>query len=242
MYASAKNWNTIGIGMKPICIAENEWLIVINKPVGLITHSDGRTVEPSLADWVGENYPALRGVGGAWVSPQGESIVLNGLVHRLDRTTSGVILAAKNDAAFAYLKNEFKERRVAKEYLVRVSGSMEAAAGTVVAEIMRTSTPPKQWYARVCEASDKRAAVTEWEVVRREGEYTLLKLIPKTGRTHQIRVHLASIGHPIVGDALYGGDTSRRSSPALHAAKISLTLPDSSQAVYEAPLPGDFSY
>ena len=256
----------------PRVIAENEWLIAINKPAGLIAHSDGRTQEPSLAEWIGERYGALRGVGDDWISPQGEHVPLNGLVHRLDRSTSGVILAAQTPEAFEYLKREFKERRVEKKYLawvcrepvsgfalrlasetnapqwVRMPGAKRLGLelnekGTIVAEIMRSSERPKRWYARPCDESDPRAAITDWKLLKTKDGASLLEISPKTGRTHQIRVHMASIGHPLVADHLYAPDRASIlgfSRPALHAESISLMLPSGSKATYVAPLPPDF--
>ena len=227
----------------PRIITENEWLIAIDKPAGLIVHGDGRTIEPSLAEWIGENYPALRGIGGAWVSPQGESVALNGLVHRLDRTTSGVVLAAKTQEAFDYLKQEFKERRVEKKYLAWVYGETPEGHGTIIAEIMRSSEKPKRWYARPCDSTDIRAAITEWRVLEKREGATLVEVTPKTGRTHQIRVHLASIGHPIVADHLYAPEREALfgfKRPALHALSVSVTLPNLERTIYEASLPPDF--
>lgn len=224
----------------PRVIAQNEWLIAIDKPAGLIVHSDGRTEEPSLAEWIAEHFPALCGVGGFWVSPQGERIALNGLVHRLDRSTSGVVLAAKTSESFTYLKNEFKARRVQKTYVALLGGILAEESGTTVAEIMRSSEKPKRWYARPCEASDPRAAITDWRVLKRGSSMTLVEAYPKTGRTHQIRVHFSSIGHPLVGDYLYGGDVQTRTMPALHACKVSLVLPDGTVGEYVSPTPQYF--
>jgi 23S rRNA pseudouridine1911/1915/1917 synthase len=230
----------------PRIIAENEWLIAVDKPAGLIAHSDGRTEEPTLAEWLGETYPALRGVGGAWVSPQGESVPLNGLVHRLDRTTSGTIIAAKNDDAYEYLKNEFRMRRVEKKYLAWVYGAITAQDGTIIAEIMRSSPPsggPKRWYARACAQDDQRAAITDWHLLETQGDASLLRLSPKTGRTHQLRVHMAHIGHPIVADHLYAPDREPVlgfERVALHALGVVVTLPDGARTSYIAPLPEDF--
>jgi 23S rRNA pseudouridine1911/1915/1917 synthase len=229
---------------EPYVLAENELFLVIDKPAGLIVHSDGRTQELSLADWIAEKYPALRGVGGAWISPQGEHIDLNGLVHRLDRKTSGIVIAAKTQEAFDYIREEFSERRVEKKYLAWVYGIPKEKKGIIVAEIMRSTTPPKHWYARPCAIDDPRAAVTEWKFVTSKQDASLLEVIPKTGRTHQIRVHLASIGHPIVADHLYARDREPLlgfTRPALHASQISLTLPSGERVEYEAPLPEDFS-
>ena len=247
----------------PQLIAETADILVIDKPGGLIVHSDGRTKEPSLAEWLIEGYPALAGVGEPWISPQGESVPIAGLVHRLDRSTSGVVIAARTPEMYAYLKNEFKERRVEKTYLAYVQGHMEAPEGKIVAEIMRSSEVPRRWYARPCEETDKRAAITDWKLLKRLEGASYLEVRPRTGRTHQIRVHLASIGHPIIGDPLYAGDRASSeevlepegftgdrasseeilSAPArmyLHAASITLTLPSGERRTFEAPLPPDF--
>ena len=257
----------------PEIIAETIELLVLNKPAGLIVHSDGRTEEPSVAAWLLQKYPALAEVGETWVSPQGEHVPLRGIVHRLDRTTSGVMLVAKTDEMYAYLKNEFKQRRVEKTYRAYVYGHMGSAQadsnpsrqGRIVAEIMRSSEPPRRWYARPCEESDKRAAITEWRLIKNlttqdiyssvlpvpgwgqktaiETATAYIEVCPKTGRTHQIRVHFASIGHPLVADHLYASSDMPSlgfTRPALHAHSISLSLPDDTTTNFTAPLPADF--
>ncbi len=228
-----------------LVVAESLHLLAIAKPAGLIVHRDGRNEESSLCEWVGENYPALRGVGGAWVSPQGEAIPLNGVVHRLDKQTSGVVLVAKDDATFAELKAEFKARRVQKTYLAYVHGHI-AGSGEIVAEIARTSEAPKRWFAKPCAKDNPRAAITEWRLVKHlsaeNGEpVSLIEVHPKTGRTHQIRVHLASIGYPIIADALYGSGEQLLGLGrlALHALRIELTV-HGEHLVFEAPPPEDF--
>ncbi len=227
----------------PRVISETDDLLVLDKPAGLIVHSDGRTKEPSVAEWILDNYPKLRDVGEPWISPQGEKILLPGIVHRLDRTTSGVLLIAKTQEMYEYLKQQFKERKIEKYYLAYVWGHMEAEEGEIVAEIMRSSTPPKKWYARPCERTDKRAAITKWKLLEKreiEGEpVSYIEAQPLTGRTHQIRVHFASIGHPIVGDPLYG-DREAKGRVCLHASRITLTLPNGQKATFEAPSPTDF--
>jgi RluA family pseudouridine synthase len=232
----------------PAVIFENKYLIALNKPTGLITHSDGRTIEPSVAEWVAGHYPVLRGIGEPWVSPQGEVVQMNGVVHRLDRATSGVLLVAKSNEIFTYLRGEFKARRVEKVYRAIVYGHMEKDEGRIVAEIDRTTTVPKRWYAKLCEESNIRAAVTDWNVLSRgvdeAGErYTYVEARPKTGRTHQIRVHFAFVGYPLVSDHLYASDRVPMlgfTRPALHAYSISLVLPNHEKLSYCAPLPPDF--
>ncbi len=243
----------------PTVIAETDEVLVVNKPAGLIVHSDGRTDEPSLAGWILREYPALADIGEPWLSPQGEYVPRPGIVHRLDRTTSGAMLLAKTAEAYSYLKSEFKERRVEKIYRAVVYGLIETEAGKIVAEIMRSSAPPKHWYARPCREGDApstgadqrsvgRAAITEWRLLKRltdpetEESASYLEVMPKTGRTHQIRVHLASIGHPLVADHLYAPERKPIlgfSRPALHAYSISVTL-NGKSAKFIAPLPDDF--
>jgi len=226
----------------PRVIAETDEILVLDKPAGLIVHSDGRTEEPSVAGWILQNYPVLESVGGPWISPQGERILLPGIVHWLDRTTSGIMVVAKTNAMYAYLKSEFKERRVEKIYRAYVYGRMESEEGRVTAEIKRSSEPPRRWYARACEETNKRAAITGWRLLKQLEEAAYIEVHPLTGRTHQIRVHLVSIGHPIVSDHLYAPDRALLlgfTRPALHAASISLTL-DGKRETFQAPLPPDF--
>lgn len=230
----------------PTVIAETSDLLVLNKPAGLIVHSDGRTVEPSVAEWVAEKYPALVSVGEPWMSPQGESVRVCGIVHRLDRTTSGVLLVAKTQEMFSYLKGEFKARRVEKTYHALVYGNVEGESGRIVAEIARTGTVPKRWYAKPRDENHPRAAITDWRVLRRfetgGKPVTYLELSPKTGRTHQLRVHLASIGHPIIADHLYAPDKPALfgfTRPALHAYSISVIL-KCERKTFVAPVPAGF--
>lgn len=232
----------------PTILAENDEVLVLDKPAGLIVHSDGRTHEPSLADWILKEYPALASAGEPWISPQGERVVLPGIVHRLDRTTSGVMVVAKTPEAYTYLKNEFKEQRVKKMYRAFVYGHMETEQGRIVAEIMRSSNPPKRWYARVCDENETRAAITEWRLLKhladtQTGEYaSYVEVHPLTGRTHQIRVHLASIEHPIVADHLYASGKESIlgfKRPALHAYSISFIMREKRE-IFTATLPDDF--
>ena len=121
---------------------QDENVLVMNKPAGLIVHSDGRTEEPSVADWVIKNFLALRNVGEPWLSPQGEIIPRPGIVHRLDRLTSGVLIIAKNKESHAFLKKQFQDRKVEKTYLAFVYGHPKAESGVIEAEIGRTKKIP----------------------------------------------------------------------------------------------------
>ncbi len=234
---------------EPRIIFEDDDVAVIDKPAGLIVHSDGRTAEPSVAEWVAERYPETRGVGEPWLSPQGETIDRPGIVHRLDRATSGVMVIAKTQAAHAFLKKEFQRRAVSKEYRAFVYGHPKADRGLIDAEIERVRSTPPRWSARMRGAGTRRAALTEWEVVRRGADRqtgekaTLLAARPKTGRTHQIRVHLQSINHPVVCDPLYAKGRPHLlgfERLALHAFRLSFMLPSGASRTFEAPLPPDF--
>jgi len=242
--------------MHPEIIFEDADVVVINKPAGLIVHSDGRTEEPSVSEWVAAEYPAVAGVGEPWVSPQGETILRPGIVHRLDRTTSGVMIIAKTEEAYAFLKEQFHARAVSKEYRAYVYGHPKAERGVIEAEIVRIRTTPPRW--GTLRASDAmavqkqkpgRAAVTEWEVLTRGADkktgdaVSFLVARPKTGRTHQIRVHLASIHHPVVADHLYAKGRPGLlgfARLALHAYSLTLTLPSGERRTFEAPFPEDF--
>lgn len=244
--------SSYALGMSEVrVIAETDDLLVLDKPAGLITHGDGRTEEPSLAQWLADQYPRMAQVGGPWISPQGEGVPVCGLVHRLDRTTSGVIIAAKTDDAFVRLKRLFKERAVEKEYRAFVYGHVEKSEGTIVAEIVRTSgrEVPRRWVAVFATPNDPRAAITDYRVLARltddaGNKVSYLSCSPKTGRTHQIRVHLAHIGHAILADHLYAPDAPQLlgfERPALHAASISFEW-DGVRRGFVAPLPSDFEH
>lgn len=236
--------------MKPEVIFEDSDVLVIDKPAGLIVHSDGRTEEPSVADWVLEQYPEMKEVGESWESPQGETVPRPGIVHRLDRTTSGVMILAKTKEAHAFLKEQFQSRTTRKEYRAFVYGHPKEDEGLIEREIVRIrSTPPRWGVARVGESKKHREAVTEWQVLERgfdpiTGEkVSFLSVRPKTGRTHQIRVHLKALGYSIVCDPLYSKGQACLlgfERPALHAYKLSIQLPSGNTQTFEAPFPVDF--
>lgn len=237
--------------MNPEIIFENDEILVINKPAGLIVHSDGRTKEKSVAEWVVQRYPGLAEVGEAWVSPQGETVPRPGVVHRLDRTTSGVMVIAKTQTAYEFLKEQFQNRSVKKTYQAFVYGHMKTDTGIIEAEIVRIRSTPPRWGVKRAGEKDKkhRHAITEWRVLMRGADpelneaVSLLEVMPKTGRTHQIRVHLKAVNHPIVCDPLYATGKPCLlgfSRPALHARFITITLQPGKQKTFEASLPEDF--
>ena len=235
----------------PTVLYEDDAVLVIDKPAGLIVHSDGRTEEPSVAEWVSANYPAVRGIGEPWISPQGETVPRPGIVHRLDRGTSGVMILAKTNEAHAFLKQQFGDRTTEKRYRALVYGHPAKDAGTIEAEIVRIRSLPPRWgVARAGEGKRERAAVTEWEVLARSTDKTTgekvayLEARPKTGRTHQIRVHLKYLNHPVICDPLYAKGRPCLlgfTRPALHALSLAITLPSGERRTFETPLPADFA-
>lgn len=237
--------------MDPTIIYEDETVLVIHKPAGLIMHSDGRTVEPSVAEWVIGRYPSLSTVGESWTSPQGEVVPRPGIVHRLDRGTSGVVILAKTQEAYVFLKQQFQDRVAEKRYRALVYGHPKQDQGVIEAEIMRIRSVPPRWgVAREGEEKKHRVAITAWEVLARgtdpaTGEkVAYLEASPKTGRTHQIRVHLKHLNHPVMCDPLYAKGRPCLlgfSRPALHAFSLTITLPSGERRTFEAPLPEDFT-
>jgi 23S rRNA pseudouridine1911/1915/1917 synthase len=237
--------NNIGI------IYEDTDVVVINKPSGLIVHSDGRNDEPTVCDWVLSQYPQTAGVGEPWTSPQGEVIARPGIVHRLDRVTSGVLIIAKTQEAHAFLKNQFQNRTLKKVYRAFVYGQPKQDSGIIEAEIGRSRSTPKIWSAQFGASGTKRAAITEWTVLGRGEDPTTGEMVsyiearPKTGRTHQIRVHFKAIHHPIICDHIYAvGKPCLLGFErlALHSFQLEAALPSGETRTFEAPLPPEFEH
>jgi len=226
---------------------ENDDLCVVNKPIGVMVHEDGHSDEETIVDWFLARCPEAEGVGEAGYSPKGGALERSGVVHRLDRDTSGVLVLAKNQAAFTHLKAQFHDRLVRKEYRAFVYGPVRERWGTINRQIGRSN---KDFRLRSAEHGAKgtlREAVTDWECIgtgRYNGEhFSYLKLFPKTGRTHQIRVHLKAIGKPVVKDPLYAAHLIEDSNNlefdrmALHAHYLELTMPHGEGGRFMAPLP-----
>ncbi len=212
-------------------VFENKDLLVINKPAGMVVHpaaghSSGTLVHAALA-----HVPELEGIGGEQRP---------GVVHRLDKDTSGLILMAKNDRAHRWLQDQFRTRAVRKVYWALVDGRPPTPEGRIEAPVGRDLVLRKRM--AIVPAEKGRQAVSEYHTLQSFPNHTLLEVVPLTGRTHQIRLHLAFIGCPIVGDTIYG---RRKATLAvqrqfLHAARLTITIPGEKQArVFEAPLPAD---
>lgn len=198
-------------------VYEDKNVIVIDKPCGIITHSNGaHNDEGSVASFI---KPYLNG------PMQGDRA---GIVHRLDRGTSGIIIAAKNPETLQFLQRQFSSRKVKKTYLAVVQGTLENDQAIINMPIERNPKVPAIF--RV--GANGKSAITNYRVVSTNGNYTLIELRPETGRTHQIRVHLKAIGHPIVGDNIYGGATNSRLM--LHATSLELTMPDNGKQIFNS--------
>jgi 23S rRNA pseudouridine1911/1915/1917 synthase len=210
-------------------IFEDENFLMIDKPAGLVVHSDGRTEEKTLTDWVKENYPELESVGNPHTLDSGRYSARFGVVNRLDRDTSGLILIAKNEVTFLNLQKQFLDRTIKKEYRARVWGIVKLDGKVLINEpISRHKKDPRIWVcgSGVGERQTKRSAETFVEVVDvdEKNNQTILKLNPITGRTHQLRLHCRFIGHPIVGDEKYGinGITNEHSTEQIDGLLKSL--------------------
>jgi 23S rRNA pseudouridine1911/1915/1917 synthase len=226
----------------PIAVVhEDAHLLVVNKPAGLVVHPGAGRSRGTLVNALLRHVHDLSGVGG---------VVRPGIVHRLDRGTSGLLVVAKDDETHRSLVRQFAGRTVEKEYVALVLGSPALGSGEVDSPIGRDPVHRKKMSVR---APRGREARTSWRVEERFDGAALLRVRIHTGRTHQIRVHLASIGHPVAGDAVYGGKrtpSSRRGAareafaslerPALHAARLAFTHPATGERLaFEAPLPAD---
>jgi 23S rRNA pseudouridine1911/1915/1917 synthase len=227
---------------------EDEYILALDKPSGLLVHGDGRTKEETLVDWINENYPELAEVGEEQVLQNGEKIKRPGIVHRLDKDTSGVIIVAKTKEAHQFLKEQFKNRKVQKIYNAVVWGCFkeESKEGKIEKLIGRSSSDFRKWSAEHGAKGELREAVTEYKVLNQNKDFAYLEVKPKTGRTHQIRVHLKSISHPVVCDKLYSSKVCDKEKClgfdrlALHALSVKLELPNQTHITIESHLPKEF--
>jgi 23S rRNA pseudouridine1911/1915/1917 synthase len=233
---------------------EDEDLLIVNKPAGMSVHAGAGNSRGTLVNALLGRGQSLSRSG---ISGNDQDALRPGIVHRLDKETSGLMVIAKNDVAHAKLAESFRTRTVKKSYLALVEGGLEKTSGTIAFPIGRD--PVRRTRMRAFPAAAKsanrarpgatREALTEWRVLADFGPATLLLVQLHTGRTHQIRVHLSAIGHPLVGDALYGAAENLRVGKSelpvfgrqfLHAAKLGFPHPRSGQWIeVSAPLPGD---
>ena len=211
-------------------VYEDDDLAVINKPKGMVVHPAPGNPTGTLVNALLYRFRSLSGSGGE---------TRPGIVHRIDRLTSGLLVVAKNDAAHEALAKQFALHSAHREYLCLVHGNLKEDAGTVDAPIGRHKTDRK----RMAVTEDGRRAVTHWRVLERFGTETLLDVSLETGRTHQIRVHMAYIKHPILGDEVYGSAASKLglNGQALHGYRLTFVHPRTGETMtFTAPLPDDF--
>jgi 23S rRNA pseudouridine1911/1915/1917 synthase len=229
--------------MEPNILYEDEFVLALDKPSGLMVHADGRSSEKTLVDWLSENRPELEEVGEPQILQNGEVIKRPGIVHRLDKETSGAILICKTPESFAFIKSQFKDRKVEKVYRAFVYGEFKEASGVIDKPIGRSASDFRRWSAEYGAKGELREAVTEYKVLKQDGEHAYIEARPRTGRTHQIRVHMKAVSHPVVCDKLYAPKLPPAlgfQRLALHAFSISLELPNGKGLKIEAPLPEEF--
>jgi len=213
-------------------IYEDERCVVINKAQGLVVHPGAGNRQGTLANAL---YFRILNSGGAKVSDN----VRPGIVHRLDKETSGIIIAAYNEETHAFLSQQFKERKTRKNYIAIVCGMPKEKKGRIETFIARDPKNRK----RFAVSPNGRTALTFYKVIKNWQNYSLLLLRPKTGRTHQLRVHLKYIGCPILGDAVYGHSDNRfpEASLMLHSKSLAITLPDETEPrIFSSPVPERF--
>lgn len=276
------------IKLADLTLFEEEDIIVVNKPAGLIVHGDGKSTELTLVDLILEAHPEMENVGepmkveskkfkvksvdteisncqGLGPSTLDFRLISRpGIVHRLDKDTSGVLVIAKTQDSFLFLKKAFQDRTTEKEYRAFVYGWPKEISQTITAPISRAKGDIRKWIVAKDGRGTEREAETFVEVKKKfsikqsggmtvpehldagsteKGDFSYLHLAPKTGRTHQLRVHLRSINHPIVADTLYASARDPAlgfTRLALHARSLSIPRPDGTTKTFTAPFPEDF--
>jgi 23S rRNA pseudouridine1911/1915/1917 synthase len=178
-------------------IFEDENLLVIDKPAGITVFPEGENKEKTLIDYLLDKYPYLKNAG---------TVPRYGIIHRLDKDTSGILLVAKNSEALAFFQNQFKKRLVTKKYIALVTGEIKEEGGnikTLMGRSQKDRKKQKVYLPLEPGSQGKKEAISEYNVLKRYKDYTLVEVTPKTGRKHQIRSHFAYLHHPIAGDKLY---------------------------------------
>lgn len=236
--------------LTPQILLETNDFLVINKPSGLLVHPDGKKDEYSLVDWILENYPEIKKVGEPLMMEyKGEikTVYRPGIVHRLDRETSGVMVIAKNQEMYEHLKQQFQDHTIKKQYLAFVQGWSDDR-GIIGEPIGRNGNDIRKWATGRHTRGVKRDAVTRYVTQKKfldsdQNKFSLVQLFPETGRTHQLRVHMKTIQHAIIGDGLYAPNTLGNLGfhrVALHAEKLSFMDLNNKEQVVIAPVPEDF--
>jgi 23S rRNA pseudouridine1911/1915/1917 synthase len=229
----------VRISMESVIIFEDENILVINKPSGLVVHPFDHSTEVTLLDFIHEKINFIPITENSITLQDGRTIQLGGIVHKLDRETSGVMVIAKNDATFISLKKQFTDHTIKKTYIAIVDGLVDKDSFIIDEPLGRNKKEYKQTVNPTNPRGELRNAVTEVSVVSRGNGMTEVILTPITGRTHQLRAHMSYIGHPIVGDVAYG---SFKKDPRimLHASTLTISV-DGKEKTFTAPTPEGFS-
>ncbi len=207
----------------PIIYEDNN-VIVIDKPIGILSHSKGKfNPEATVETWLQQKVADLK-------------YDRAGIVHRLDRATSGVMILAKNSQTQSMLQKQFSQRKTKKIYTAVISGQLNPKEAVIDMPINRNPKKPQTFRVDV----NGKSALTHYLQLKNNNKYSLVELRPTTGRTHQLRVHLAYLKHPILGDNFYNGEPAERLY--LHASSLEITLPDSQRKVFKSSLPKEFKY
>ncbi|MGV7221032.1 MAG: RluA family pseudouridine synthase [Nitrospinales bacterium] len=210
-------------------IYEDDGLVVVDKPAGMVVHPAPGHINGTLVNALLYHCKDLAGIGG---------VERPGIVHRLDKDTSGIIVVAKTENSLKSIATQFHDRKIRKVYLALVKGVLRQMQGTIDAPIGRHRTQRK----KMAIDEEGRESKTRYELIKQYDGFAYIRLHPTTGRTHQIRVHMASIGNPVIGDDLYGGKTIKGpliQRQALHAHQLELEYPDGQDLILESPLPDD---
>lgn len=230
------------IDLSPNILYEDKDIIAINKPAGLVVHPDGRTKELSVSEWFGVKYPESINVG-----EKLGGIPRPGIVHRIDRETSGVLLLAKTKEGYKCLKRQFKDREIEKIYHLFAYGKLRDDHGTLKLAIGRSAKDFRKRTIEKFARGEIREAITHYQVLKydKESDTSFVEARPRTGRTHQIRVHFKALHHPVVADRLYA---SKKSAVlgferlALHAYSNTFRTVAGDKITVEAPYPEDFKH
>lgn len=226
------------LGMNPRVIFENEHIVVIDKPAGMKMHPVSFDETGTVSNWILAKYPEIFEVG--------EDAFRPGIVHRLDRNTSGIVVIARTEESFSALKSVFQNHLMKKTYLALLLGHVSEISGEISFPLAEQRGTLKRMAVRHPEAflGATREALTRYRLKERFTEHDLVEAMPETGRTHQIRVHFSALGCPVAGDHLYGGRRMRGENipkrQLLHASRLAFTL-FGEEYVFESPLPKDFA-
>lgn len=232
--------------MKIKVLYEDTNILAIDKPSGISVHADGRSKAKTVADWILKNYPKMKNVGENEIYENKKiktEIKKPGIVHRLDRETSGVLLLAKDEKTYQFLKQQFKDRIVKKTYIAIVNGHLKNDRGIINNPIGRSPTDFRRYLAGRGARGEMREALTEYTVLKRIPKFTIVEVRPKTGRTHQIRVHMKYLNHPVVCDELYNPGAAKPKGikrMALHAKSIEFKNPKGQIVKIESKIPKEF--